>query len=275
MALRIQLNLDKSLQENASAYYALGKKAKKKLEGVKKALEATKQRMQRAMAEKEAGERRPKMARKRKKQWFEKFHWFLSSDGLLVIAGRDARQNEAVVKKHMEDHDLYFHAEIVGAPHTVVKTEKKQAGEATKREAAQFAAVFSKAWALKQGHVDVYAVKPEQVSKKAPTGEAMGTGAFMIYGKREWFRKTRLEFAVGVKREGECLAVLSGPETAVKAQSLAWAKLVLGEDRKSEAAKKLKKQFEEKLAKQGVEGEVSLDELVAMLPSDNIRIEWP
>ena len=69
--------------------------------------------------------------------------------------------------------------------------------------------------------------------------------------------------------------MLSGPETAVKAQSLAWAKLVLGEDRKSEAAKKLKKQFEEKLAKQGVEGEVSLDELVAMLPSDNIRIEWP
>ena len=35
-----------------------------------------------------------KIERVRKPYWFEKFHWFVSSDGYLVLAGRDAQQNE-------------------------------------------------------------------------------------------------------------------------------------------------------------------------------------
>jgi predicted ribosome quality control (RQC) complex YloA/Tae2 family protein len=30
----------------------------------------------------------------RKKFWFEKFLWFISSDGYIVVGGRDAQQNE-------------------------------------------------------------------------------------------------------------------------------------------------------------------------------------
>ena len=30
----------------------------------------------------------------RKRMWFEKFLWFISSDGLVVVGGRDAQQNE-------------------------------------------------------------------------------------------------------------------------------------------------------------------------------------
>ena len=270
--MRIQLDLGKSLEENASAYYDLAKKAKKKRMGVEKAAEAMKDRIRKSEAEALAKDVVRKPVRKRAKQWFEKFHWMHTSESFLVIAGRDAKGNEMVVKKHMDDNDLYFHAEIVGAPHTVLKCAGKPVSDLSRREAAQLAAVFSKAWAQKQGHVDVYSVKPEQVSKKAPTGEAISTGAFMIYGKREWFRKTRLEFAVGVKKEGGELIVVSGPETAVKGQALVHAPLALGEDRKSEAAKKLKKLFEDRLAKQGVQAEVSLDELIAMLPADNLKI---
>jgi predicted ribosome quality control (RQC) complex YloA/Tae2 family protein len=32
--------------------------------------------------------------------WFEKFLWFVSSENFLVIAGRDAQQNELLVKKY-------------------------------------------------------------------------------------------------------------------------------------------------------------------------------
>jgi hypothetical protein len=34
----------------------------------------------------------------RKPHWFERFHWFISSENYLVISGRDAQQNELIVK---------------------------------------------------------------------------------------------------------------------------------------------------------------------------------
>jgi hypothetical protein len=36
----------------------------------------------------------------RKAAWFERFHWFISSENYLVISGRDAQQNELIVKRY-------------------------------------------------------------------------------------------------------------------------------------------------------------------------------
>lgn len=43
----------------------------------------------------------------RKAMWFEKFHWFISSENYLVICGRDAIQNELIVKKYMKAYDIF------------------------------------------------------------------------------------------------------------------------------------------------------------------------
>lgn len=43
----------------------------------------------------------------RKVHWFEKFNWFITSENYLVISGRDAQQNELVVKRYMKKGDLY------------------------------------------------------------------------------------------------------------------------------------------------------------------------
>ncbi len=37
----------------------------------------------------------------RKPYWFERFNWFLSSENYLVISGRDAQQNEILVKRYL------------------------------------------------------------------------------------------------------------------------------------------------------------------------------
>lgn len=42
----------------------------------------------------------------RKVHWFEKFNWFISSENYLVISGRDAQQNELIVKRYMSKGDL-------------------------------------------------------------------------------------------------------------------------------------------------------------------------
>ena len=43
----------------------------------------------------------------RKVYWFEKFVWFITSEGYLVLCGRDAQQNDLLVKRHMDKHDAY------------------------------------------------------------------------------------------------------------------------------------------------------------------------
>ena len=36
-----------------------------------------------------------------KKLWYHRFRWFVTSDGVVVLGGRDASQNEELVKKYM------------------------------------------------------------------------------------------------------------------------------------------------------------------------------
>lgn len=44
----------------------------------------------------------PVAAIARKPHWFERFHWFISSENYLVVSGRDAQQNELLVKRYMK-----------------------------------------------------------------------------------------------------------------------------------------------------------------------------
>jgi hypothetical protein len=59
----------------------------------------------------------------RKPFWFEKFCWFVTSDNLLVVSGRDAQQNELLVKRYLRKDDLYVHADLHGAATTIVRND--------------------------------------------------------------------------------------------------------------------------------------------------------
>jgi predicted ribosome quality control (RQC) complex YloA/Tae2 family protein len=259
----LEIDFEKSLEENASAYFEKSKQAKGKLAGLRKAMLSMDKKISKVK------EKSPqKLARKAKRLWFQSFHWFRTSSGHLVIAGRDAKSNEAIVKKHLDEQDLFFHADIQGAASTVIKAEGKKIPKQALEEAAQFAAVRSKAWQQRLASVDVYAVSKEQVSKKAKAGEALATGAFMIYGKRQWFRKTPLKIAIGLLSEKDSFAVMAGPPTAVKKNCSPSFELSFGKKKKSELAKQLLAKFEQKAGK----GLVSLDEIVSVLPSDGLEM---
>ena len=62
----------------------------------------------------------------RKPLWFERFHWFITSENVLVVAGRDAQQNELLVKRHLGKGDVYIHADLRGAASTIVKNPKPE-----------------------------------------------------------------------------------------------------------------------------------------------------
>jgi predicted ribosome quality control (RQC) complex YloA/Tae2 family protein len=236
--MRFSLNLRRTLYENAAEYYERGKKAKQKsagalaaLEDSRKKLDAAEQKIRAAEAAKTKPVEVMKELVKRKvkrKEWYEKFRWFTSSDGFLVVGGKDAVSNEVLVKKHAGAEEPVFHAEIAGAPFVVVKTEGKAPSEQALREAGEFAAAFSRAWREGAGSADVYWVAPSQLSKSGPSGEYVARGAFAVSGKRNWMRGVALKLAVGVVG-GEKLRFVGGPVEAVKAKTRVYVTLVPGD----------------------------------------------
>jgi len=228
--LRFSVNLRKTLFENAAEFFELGKKAKQKGTGALQALEESRRRLtelDQTLREKEQ-EKLVKPAElledfvKRKvenKEWYEKFRWFTSSEGLLVVAGKDAVSNEVLVKKHTNKDDIVFHADVTGAPFVVIKTEGRPVGEQTLREASEFAAAFSRAWREGLGSADVYWIKPEQLGKTGPSGEYVSHGAFAVIGKRNWFRGVPLKVAIGIADDDGELRFVGGPVDPVKARA--------------------------------------------------------
>ncbi len=263
------INMDAKVEipENAEVYYEKAKKAKRKITGVNIAIEKTKKEIEKAKSKKEIEMERVTLPQKRVKKelkWFEKLRWFISSDGFLVIGGRDANSNEIVVKKYMENNDVYFHSDIHGAPSVIIKSQSKEIPETTLNEAASFAASFSSAWTKGFGSQDVYWVHPDQVSKTPQSGEFVKKGAFIIRGTRNYIRAATLLMAVGVvDYEGERL--MAGPLEAVKKYTDNYVIIKPGYTKKEALSREIRHKLDQ-------EHIVTIDDLVRVLPSGKADI---
>jgi predicted ribosome quality control (RQC) complex YloA/Tae2 family protein len=259
--MQISLNFTKTVQENAAIYFEKAKKAKKKKEGAEKALLISKKNLDDARYKQEQVEvSLEKRARKvqRKKEWYEKFRWFYSSEGFLVIGGRDVVTNEIIVKKHMDKDDMVMHTDMQGSPFFIVKAEGKKVGDRTLQEAAAATAMYSRAWKLGFLNVTVRAYKPEQISKTAKHGEYLTRGAFILSGKGLVVEHDMC-FAIGFKED----KIIAGPLEAVKEHASKFVEIVQGDEKPSALAKKLKKLF----------GVGDSDEIIRMLPAGNAKIK--
>ncbi|BAW30939.1 MAG TPA: ribosome rescue protein RqcH [Methanothermobacter sp.] len=257
----ITLNTTKTLAENAEKYYEKAKKAKRKINGVKEAIKETEAEIEKIKKEKEAALEKislPEKRIKRKLKWFEKFRWFISSQGYLVIAGRDATTNEILVKRHMESKDIYLHSDIHGAPSTIIKSKGEEIPEKTIEEAAIFAASFSNAWRQGFSHLDVYWVRPDQVTKTPPPGEYVPKGAFIIKGPRHYIRGVPLEIAVGII-DYEGPKIMSGPISALKKHAKDYVIIKPGYTKKETIAKRI-------LEKIDPNGFFTVEDVIRVLP---------
>jgi len=260
------LNLRRSIQANAANYYTKAKKAERKLKGIEKAMRETQtriQELQQARVKETEEVCRPPIKR-REKAWYEKFRWVHSSDGFLVIGGRDAATNEILIKKHMEPHDVVFHADIHGAPFVLIKTEGKTPPEQTIKESAQFAASYSRGWREGLGAVSVYWVSAQQVSKRPPSGQRLKRGAFMIYGSKNYVRNVPLRVAIGIETKGEHLIIIGGPVEAISKQTNTYVEIIPGDQSAGRLAKQIQHLLAEKAPK-------TLQKQILKIPLDEIQ----
>jgi len=255
-----------SVEENAARYYENAKKARGRAEGARKAVEKTLAALENLEKDAEKlREREEAKNRGRKKTfWFERYRWFFTSDGNLVIAGRDAQTNERVVKRHMKENDRYAHADIHGAPSVIIKDMGVGISEKSLREACEFAVVTSKAWASGLGSADAYWVRPEQVSKTPNPGEFLAKGAFVIRGRKNFVRKIPLRAAVCVvEHEGEKMAMLCPPSriSALAKRGKRCVVIEPGEEKKEVAAREIAEFLG-----------VPVEDVVRVLPPGGVRV---
>ncbi len=229
---KIVLNYRESAGNNINHVFNTAKEYKGKIEGAEKAIEETKKLI---MKEKQKAGKK-----KRIKYWFESYHWFTSSAGNMVMAGRDAKTNEKLVKKHVSENDIYVHADIYGAPSTVIKNEGIDITEDTIREACEFAVSLSRAWPAGIGSGTAYWVYPSQVSKTPESGEFVSKGSWIVRGKRNYVLNIPLELKISlIDYKGNIIPMISPSETATDSKK--WVIIKPGNEKRSVAAEKIAK----------------------------------
>ena len=259
----IALDSKKSIPDNAEVYYEKAKKAKRKIKGALIAIENTKKQLADMEAKKEKAMSNIMVPQKRVKKnlkWYEKLRWFVSSDGILVVCGRDAGTNEAVVKKYLEQNDIYLHADIHGAPSVVAKVPSDSLNDNLLKELGEFSASFSSAWSKNFTSQDVYWVEPDQVSKTPVSGEFVPKGAFIIRGHRNYIRGAKLEISIGLVDYDGDKRIMAGPTDAMKQHTNKFVTIKPGFTKKEKIDKEILSRINE-------DDILSLDDVVRVLPS--------
>ncbi len=287
----VYIDLKKSIGQNANDIFSKGKKAEKKIQGTLTAVEKSKEKLHNLKIEKDSIETEVNfLIKKPKKKWYEKFRWFVSSDGFLVIGGRDASSNETIFKNHIETKDLVFHTVFPGSPLVVIKNlEAKTIPVNTIHEAADFVASYSRAWKENWGVVEVFYVLPNQISKSPPSGEFLPKGSFIISGKKNFIKNAKTELTIGLKMtelEADSTnsnkiyypQIISGPESTIKNQAMINVDIMPAKSSgltKGKLAKEIKSHFIRNCDKESRIWVklLSIDEIILFLPSGISRIK--
>ena len=282
--LQAQLRLDDTVHQNAQYFFTTANRQKAKTKGAVEALEETNIQLKRAQKKevraKESG--RLSKVKRSKRLWFENHRWSMTTGGHLLVGGKDAKGNDAIVKKHLSGSDMYLHADIHGAPSCslratqgfvidenppanipkdipayklVDKLGDERINDDKLIEAATLALCWSRAWSSGGGHGTVFAVKPAQVSKTAQTGEYVGKGAFIVRGQRQWFRDLDVKIGIGIVAINGVPLLMSGTPDLILSICSRYAILSSGITKKDRLANRIYKNTG-----------ISTDEILAVLP---------
>ncbi|MGA8604994.1 MAG: ribosome rescue protein RqcH, partial [Thermoplasmata archaeon] len=218
---KVSLLLEESPRTTAQRLFEEAKRVQAKLNGAVSAIADAEARLTAMTASSvptpSRAARSTAAARARRSHWFERYRWFISSEGAVVVGGRDAGSNDQLVKRHLKEGDIYVHADLHGAASVIVKHPAPGApplSETTYREAGQWAVAFSKAWRAGLASVSAFWVTHDQVSKAAMSGEFVARGAWVIHGTKHPLKDLPNELALGtIDYEGESLWTAAPPES--------------------------------------------------------------
>lgn len=275
-----RIKFESSIPKSSSLLFSRAKELERGAINIDKASEELRLRVEKLQNQTQKIHEKIQFSKLESKQWYERYRWFVTSDGYLVIGGRDASSNSAIIRKYMTENDIIFHAEIHGSPFFLVKNVNNQENQDSSyvEEAAQATVSFSRAWKDGLSSGDAYWVFPNQVKKGAPTGQFLPRGSFVIEGKRNFCRGIELKLSIGLVQIEKKYSIVCGPLNAVRKRSLVFTSLLPGGTDPMNLAKKVKSEFvraisefDQSLAEYCKK--ISLDEFIRMLPTGQSKIE--
>lgn len=267
---KIKIDPKSSLQTISSKLFDESKRKSAAILGIEKLKRKTEKKLEKEMGQVKVAEDSVTYSEIRKKNWYERYRWFFTSDGILAIGGRDSSSNTAIIRKHIEKNDKVFHADIHGSPFFILKNDKKEIPPTSLNEVAHATVCFSRAWREAMYGLNAYWVEPEQVKKAAPSGQFLPKGSFVIEGQRNYVNISTLKLAIGLIKQNTDYLISCGPPQPIKKNSICYVIIEPAGTEMVEVAKKIKSEFN-KITENATKS-ISIDEFVRVLPAGNSHI---
>lgn len=186
---------------------------------------------------------------------YKKYRWFITSTGILVVGGKNATQNDELLKKikKIKEDFIVMHTASPGSPFSIILEDVNKINEADLDETAIFTGCFSQAWKSgKKAEIDIF--KISQINKS----KIMKAGTWRVSGKIERM-KVSLRLSL-VRQKG----VLRGvPAKYIKKKD---SLLII------EPGKKIKDEIADEIIKRLGEG-FKREEVLSALPAGGIKYE--
>ncbi|MBQ2841125.1 MAG: NFACT family protein [Oscillospiraceae bacterium] len=106
---------------------------------------------------------------------------FVSSDGFVIYAGRNNKQNDALTLKSAMKGDLWLHTKNIPGSHVIVESSGRELPDRTITEAAQIAAYYSRAKDSENVPVDYTQVRHVKKPQGAAPGKVIYTNYYTAY----------------------------------------------------------------------------------------------
>ena len=267
---QVKIDLDSTLPSTASKLFDESKKQKGAITSIEKLIKKTEDKLEKTIEKGEIARGSLGFTDIRKKDWYERYRWFFTSDGILAVGGRDSSSNSALIRKHMEKDDKIFHAEINGSPFFILKDRSEVLMPLSIDETAHATVCFSRAWQASAYGLNSFWVMPDQVKKSAPTGQSMGKGSFMIYGTRNFIKVSSLKLAIGIIKADESFLLVCGPPEPIKKQCVCYAVIEPGGSVISDVAKQIRAEFHK--TDENFRKLFTIDDFVRALPTGSSKV---
>ena len=267
---KIKINPNASLPTISSRLFDESKRQAAAIISIEKLKRKTEKKLEKEMSQVKVAEESITYSEIRKKNWYERYRWFYTSDGILAIGGRDSSSNTAIIRKHIEKNDKIFHADIHGSPFFILKNDKKEILPTSLNEIAHATVCFSRAWREAMYGLNAYWVEPEQVKKAAPSGQFLPKGSFVIEGPRNYVNISTLKLAVGLVKQNTDYLISCGPPQPIKKNSICYVIIEPAGSEMVEIAKKIKLEINKMT--DNVAKSLSIDEFVRVLPAGDSHI---
>jgi len=268
---KIKINPDASIPAIASTLFNESKRQLKAIENIELEKRKTEKILEGFRRQSSIAKNSVVFTVQKKREWYERYRWFITSDGHLAIGGRDASSNSSVIRKHLEKDDKVFHAEIVGSPFFILKNSSDDTISSI-TETALATVCFSRAWREGLYGLNAYWVKPDQIKTAAPSGQFIAKGSFVVEGTRNFVQVTILQLSVGLYQKGDNYSLMCGPSGPIKKNCVYYVTIEPSGLEMVEAAKKIKVEFQKFKEKEEIVKAINIDDFIRALPAGDSHI---